>query len=347
MSFSYLTGDISFSTDTLSLAATFTTVSVGFTTTGFPTFSTTSPVLSFTVYVVVVVLLPSFPLIVMFSCPFSREPSFSYLTGDGNFSTDTLSLAPFSLKTSLVVFSVISPVFGFTLYVVVSLTTLLPSLEYTILSLAATFTTVSVGSTTTGFPTFGTTSPVLSFTVYVVVVVLLPSFPLIVIFSWPFSREPSFSYLTSDGNFSVDTLSLAPFSLKTSLVVFSVISPVFEFTLYVVVSLITLLPSLEYTILSLAATFTTVSVGFTTAGFPTFGTTSPVLSFTVYVVVVVLLPSFPLIVMFSCPFSRELSFSYLIGEASFSVTTLSLAPSSEIVSLVEESVIPPLVEFTV
>ena len=192
-------------------------------------------------------MLPSLPLTVIFSCPFSRELSFSYLTGDGNFSTTTLSLV-------------------------------------------ATFTTVSVDSTTTGFPTFSTTSPVLSFTVYVVVVVLLPSFPLIVIFSCPFSRELSFSYLTGDDNFSTDTLSLA-------------------------------------------ATFTTVSVGFTTTGFPTFSTTLPVLSFTVYVVVVVLLPSFPLTVIFSCPFSRELSFSYLTGDGSLSTFVVCLVPTFTILSI--------------
>ena len=119
---------------------------------------------------------------------------------------------------------------------------------------------------------------------YVVVVVLLPSFPFTVIFSWPFSRVLSFSYLTGDGSFSTDTLSLE-------------------------------------------ATFTTVSVGSITTGFPTFGTTSPFSGFTVYVVVVVLLPSFPLTVIFSCPFSRVLSFSCLTGDGSFSTSTVGLVPT--------------------
>ena len=75
-----------------------------------------------------------------------------------------------------------------------------------------------------------------------------------------------------------------------------------------------LFPSLEYTTLSFAATLMTVVVGATITDFSTFGITSPVSGFTVYVVVVVLLPAFPGTVIFSCPFSRVISFTYLIGD---------------------------------
>ena len=90
--------------------------------------------------------------------------------------------------------------------------------------------TVVVGATITGFPTFGVTSPVSRFTVYVVVVVVLPAFPGTVIFSCPFSRVISFTYLTGDWIVSTSTLSFAPFSLNISFIVFSVIFPFSEFT---------------------------------------------------------------------------------------------------------------------
>ena len=53
-------GSIGVST-TLSFAATLTIVSVGFTTTGFPTLSVIAPVVGSTLYVVVVVLEPAWP----------------------------------------------------------------------------------------------------------------------------------------------------------------------------------------------------------------------------------------------------------------------------------------------
>ena len=64
----------------------------------------------------------------------------------------------------------------------------------TTLSLAATLTTVFVGSfVRTGFPTLGVISPVVGFTLYVVVIVSSPSSPLTVIASVPFSFVSSFS----------------------------------------------------------------------------------------------------------------------------------------------------------
>ena len=127
---------------------------------------------------------------------------------------------------------------------------LFPSLEYTTLSLAATLMTVVVGATITGFPTFGVTSPVSGFTVYAVVVVLLPAFPKIVIFSCPFSRLSSFTYFLSDGISVVSTLFFAPSFLKISLVTFSVTSPVSESLMLMVVDLKISSPFLLYTIFS-------------------------------------------------------------------------------------------------
>ena len=70
-------GSIDVST-TLSLAGTFTTVSVdSFVRTGFPTVGVISPVVGFTLYVVVIVSSPSSPLTVVEAVPFSFVLSFS------------------------------------------------------------------------------------------------------------------------------------------------------------------------------------------------------------------------------------------------------------------------------
>ena len=78
VSFSYFTGDGIVSTSTLSLAGTLTIVLVGsFVRTGFPTLGVISPVVGFTLYVVVIVSSPSSPLTVIASVPFSFVSSFS------------------------------------------------------------------------------------------------------------------------------------------------------------------------------------------------------------------------------------------------------------------------------
>lgn len=172
-------------------------------------------------------------------------PTKSFLSTTGG-NSSPFEVSVFVLITSSVLVSVISPVFSFIVYIVISFTTE-PSSLLTIstLSLAATLTIVFVGSTITGSCGCTSISPVLGFTVYVVVVVLLPSFPLTIMFSFPLSRESSFSYLTEDGIFSTTTLFFTPFSLKVTLVVFSVIFPFSGLTSYVVVSLIILSLSLE------------------------------------------------------------------------------------------------------
>jgi len=63
---------------TLSLAGTLTIVLVGsFVRTGFPTVGIISPVVEFTLYVVMIVSSPSSPLTVIASVPFSFVSSFS------------------------------------------------------------------------------------------------------------------------------------------------------------------------------------------------------------------------------------------------------------------------------
>ena len=119
---------------TLSLAATLITVIVGSTITGFPTFDVTSPVSRFTVYVVVVVLLPVFPGTVIFSCPFSRLSSFTYFLNDEISVVSTLFFAPSFLKISLVTFSVTFPVSESFILIVVDLKISSPFLLYTIFS---------------------------------------------------------------------------------------------------------------------------------------------------------------------------------------------------------------------
>ena len=127
---------------------------------------------------------------------------------------------------------------------------LFPSLEYTTLSFAATLMIVVVEATITGFPTFDVTSPVSRFTVYVVVVVVLPAFPGTVIFSCPFSRVVSFTYLIGDWIVSTSTLSFNPSFLKISLITFSVTFPVSESFILMVVNLKISSPFLLYTIFS-------------------------------------------------------------------------------------------------
>ena len=56
------------------------------------------------------------------------------------------------------------PFVGFTVYVVISLTTSFPFLMYFFSSLAGTFTTVSVAGTTTGCPSLGIRFPFSGFT---------------------------------------------------------------------------------------------------------------------------------------------------------------------------------------
>ena len=80
-------------------------------------------------------------------------------------STSTLSFAPFSLKVSFVVCSIMFPLSGFTVYEVAVFTMLFPSLEVTTLSFAATLTIVVVGFTITGSPTCAIASPLFGFNV--------------------------------------------------------------------------------------------------------------------------------------------------------------------------------------
>ena len=307
-------------TSILSFAATFTIVSVASFTSGVPTRCVTSPVFGFTSYVVVTFLVPFCPSTVILSCPTSRVLSFSYLTGLDISVTSTLSFT-------------------------------------------ATFTTVSVASFTSGFPTFSVTSPVFGFTSYVVVTFLVPFSPEIVIFFCPFSRALSFSYLIGLGISVTSTLSFAATfttvsvaSFTSGFPTFPVTSPVFGFTSYVVVTFLvpfspgiviffcpfSLVLSFSYLIglgisvtstLSFAATFTTVSVASLTSSFPTFSVTSPVFGFTSYIVVTFLVPFCPRIVIFFCPFSLVLSFSYLIGLGISVTSTLSFAGTFIIVSV--------------
>ena len=373
--------------------ATFTTVSVASFTSGVPTRCITSPVFGFTSYVVVTFLVPFSPRIVIFFCPFSLVLSFSYLTGLGISVTSTLSFAATFTTVSVASFTsrvptrcVTSPVFGFTSYVVVTFLvpfspriviffcpfSLVLSFSYltglgisvtSALSFAATFTTVSVASFTSGVPTRCVTSPVFGFTSYVVVTFLVPFCPSTVILSCPTSLVLSFSYLTGLGISITSTLSFAATfttvsvaSLTSGFSTFSVTSPVFGFTSYVVVTfLVPFCPeivilfcpfsrvlSFSYLIgldisvtstLSFAATFTTVSVASLTSGFSTFSVTSPVFGFTSYVVVTFLVPFCPRIVIFFCPFSRVLSFSYLTGLGISVTSTLSFAGTFIIVSV--------------
>ena len=393
LSFSYLIGLGISVTSTLSFVATFTTVSVASFTSGVPTRCITSPVFGFTSYVVVTFLVPFSPRIVIFFCPFSLVLSFSYLTGLGISVTSTLSFAATFTTVSVASFTsrvptrcVTSPVFGFTSYVVVTFLvpfspriviffcpfSLVLSFSYltglgisvtSALSFAATFTTVSVASFTSGVPTRCVTSPVFGFTSYVVVTFLVPFCPSTVILSCPTSLVLSFSYLTGLGISITSTLSFAATfttvsvaSLTSGFSTFSVTSPVFGFTSYVVVTfLVPFCPgivilfcpfsrvlSFSYLIgldisvtstLSFAATFTTVSVASLTSGFSTFSVTSPVFGFTSYVVVTFLVPFCPRIVIFFCPFSRVLSFSYLTGLGISVTSTLSFAGTFIIVSV--------------
>ena len=107
--------------------------------------------------------------------------------------TSTLSLAPFSLYTSVFSLGVTIPFSVLTAYKVVFLTILFTSFKYSTLSLAPILTIVGCASTTTGFPRCAMASPVVAFTVYVVVTVLEPSRPSIVTFGVSFSRLSSFS----------------------------------------------------------------------------------------------------------------------------------------------------------
>ena len=111
------------------------------------------------------------------SIKFAPPVNSGKLSTTGGFSVP-LDVSVFPLMISSHLLSVISPVFGFTVYVIVSFITE-PSSLLTIstLSLAATLIIVSVGSTIAGSSGCASTSPVFGFTVYVVVVVLLPSFP--------------------------------------------------------------------------------------------------------------------------------------------------------------------------
>ena len=158
-------------------------------------------------------------------------PSNGFSSIVGTFSSDLDVITSWEISSSLSV-CVMFPVFSSTIYTVVTFTFFPFSLWTTsTLSFAATFTTVSVASFNSGVPTRCITSPVSGFTVYVVVVVLLPVFPGTVIFSCPFSRVVSFTYLTGDWIVSTSTLSFNPFSLNVAFVVFSVIFPLSGSTL--------------------------------------------------------------------------------------------------------------------
>ena len=136
------------------------------------------------------------------------------------------------------------PVFTSTVYIVVTFTFSPFSLLTTsTLSFAATFTTVSVASVTSGIPTRSVTSPVFGFTSYVVVTFLVPFSPEIVILFCPFSLVLSFSYLAGLGISVTSTLSFAATfttvsvaSVTSGIPTRSVTSPVFGFTSYVVVT---------------------------------------------------------------------------------------------------------------
>ena len=70
-------------------------------------------------------------------------------------------------------------------------------------------TIVSVGFTTTGFPTVSVIAPVVGSTLYVVVVVLEPVCPASSTFGWSLERVSSFTYFLGDGIAVVSTLSFA------------------------------------------------------------------------------------------------------------------------------------------
>ena len=231
------------------------------------------------------------------------------------------------------------------------------------LSFAATFTTVSVASFTSGVPTRCVTSPVFGFTSYVDVTFLVPFCPSTVILSCPTSLVLSFSYLIGLGISVTSTLSFTATFTTVSVASFTsgvptrcVTSPVFGFTSYVDVTFLvpfcpstvilscptSLVLSFSYLIglgisvtstLSFTATFTTVSVASFTSGVPTRCVTSPVFGFTSYVVVTFLVPFCPGIVILFCPFSLVLSFSYLIGLGISVTSTLSFAGTFIIVSV--------------
>ena len=243
-------------TSTLSFAGTFTTVSVASFISGIPVRSVTSPVFGFTSYVVVTFLVPFSPRTVILLWPFSLVLSFSYLAELGISVTSTLSFAATLTTVSVAAFtsgvpvrSVISPVFGFTSYVVVTFLvpfspktvilfwpfSLVLSFSYLIglgisvtstLSFAGTFTTVSVASFISGVPVRSVTSPVFGFTSYVVVTFLVPFSPRIVILLWSFSLVLSFSYLIELGISVTSTLSFTGTFIIVSVAFFSVFSTV-------------------------------------------------------------------------------------------------------------------------
>ena len=107
--------------------------------------------------------------------------------------TSTLSFAPFSLYSTVVSIGVTVPLLVSTVYDVVFLTILSPSLRYSTLSFAPTFIIVGRASSTTGLPRCAMASPVVALTVYVVVTVLVPSCPSVVTLGVSFARVSSFS----------------------------------------------------------------------------------------------------------------------------------------------------------
>ena len=224
---------------------------------------------------------PACPASSTFGWSLERVSSFTYFLGDGIAVVSTLSFAATLTivavgftTTGFPTLSVIAPVVGSTLYVVVivlepicpaSSTLSWPfsrvsSFTYFLgdgiavvstLSFAATLTIVSVGFTTTGFPTVSVIAPVVGSTLYVVVVVLEPAWPASSTFGWSLARVSSFTYFLGDGIAAVSTLSLAP-------------------------------------------TFTTLAIGiFTTSGSPFDGVRVPFTGFTLYVVVTLVFPAFP------------------------------------------------------